>query len=48
MMNINYNTYEMIAEMVMNEDLTLEAIAEMTQTPIEIVKYVYQAETDIM
>ena len=51
-MMINFDTYEMIAELLMmgNDDPTysVEEIAEMAGVAIDVVEYVDRAENDVM
>ena len=46
MMNINYDTYEMIADLLMDETLSVEEIAEMANVSVDAVRYVDRAEND--
>ena len=51
-MMINFDTYEMIAELLMMGDdeptYSVEEIAEMVDVDVEIVEYVDRAENDVM
>jgi DNA-directed RNA polymerase specialized sigma24 family protein len=47
MMNINFDTYEMICDLLDNEDLDVAEIAAMVGVSVETVKYVDRAENDI-
>ena len=46
MMNIDYDTYELIADLLMNEDLSVEEIAGMANVSIDAVRYVDSAENE--
>ena len=51
-MMINFDTYEMIAELLMMGDdepiYSVEEIAEMVGVAIDVVEYVDRAENDVM
>ena len=45
-MIIDYELYEMICEMLLNEENSIEEIAQQLNTSVEIVSYVDRAEND--
>ena len=45
---MTYETYEMICDLLMNEDLDVADIALMVGVTLEEVQYVDRAENDIM
>ena len=51
-MMINFDTYEMIAELLMMGDdeptYSVEEIAEMDSVTVEVVEYVDRSENDVM
>lgn len=52
MMNIDIDTYEMIADLLMMGDdeptYSIDEIAQMIGVPADVVKYVDRAENDVM
>lgn len=48
MMNINFDTYTKIADLLDNLDYTVEDIAKMVGVTTDVVKYVDRAENDVM
>ena len=45
-MIIDYELYKMICEMLLNEENSIEEIAQQLNTSVEIVSYVDRAEND--
>lgn len=45
-MIIDYELYEMICEMLLNEENSIEEIAQQLNTSVEIISYVDRAEND--
>ena len=45
-MIVDYELYEMICEMLLNEENSIEEIAQQLNTSVEIVSYVDRAEND--
>lgn len=45
-MVIDYELYEMICEMLLNEENSIKEIAQQLNTSVEIVSYVDRAEND--
>ena len=48
MTHIDFDTYQLICELLGNEDLGLDDIAAMVGVTLEDVQYVDRAENDIM
>ena len=48
MMNIDFDTYMMIADLLDDDTLSIADIAEMTNVSYDTVKYVDRAENDVM
>ena len=44
MMTINFELYETICDLLENEELDVETIATMTNTTVEVVRYVSSVE----
>lgn len=48
MTHMDFDTYQLICELIDNDDLDLADIAVMAGVTLADVQYVYQAETDVM
>lgn len=48
MNNMDFDTYQLICDLLVNEDLYLEDIAAMVGVTLADVQYVERAENDIM
>ena len=47
-MTINFNLYCRIADLLDNDNLSVDDIAKMTGVTVDVVKYVDRAENDVM